>query len=229
METHIHVVVAGAGAEAARALRATLVTYTRAFNRRRGGEGSLVEDAVEAFCRPAPDALAKTIRYVHHNPLKTTPPLVRQAYEYPWSSARAFAGLSLAGVANVALAREMLGQSARAVGGVAPPLVGAEPLPAPGAAPGTLLGAVAETYGLPIEELWGAGRGANVCEARAAFLQLGRLESYSLQMLAYPGSRRCLWTCARSGSRARSLVSRGYGRGSRDRRRGWRECPTRSR
>jgi hypothetical protein len=189
MDTHIHVVAEMPAARARQRLEAALVRHTRAVNARRGSLGRLLRGPVEAVPAPDEDGLARMIQYVHENPVRTRQPLVRLAFAYRWSSLRAYAGLSLAGVANVGRALALAGPRAprlRPAGvGPAPVQAGLDrAAPWPSAPPPLLLAAAAETYGLPARDLPSAARSAALVRARSLFLGLGRLEGYSPTLLA---------------------------------------------
>ena len=192
MDTHLHVVAEGPGEHVRRWLDQALTTYVRAFNRRHGARGWLLRGPPEATVPIDAFELARTIRYVHENPVKAG--MVDHAFEFPWSSQRAFAGLTLARSANVERACAMVGggQGAPAGGsqaligrlrGVSVALADLEPAAVPSATPGILLAAAAETYGVSAMALAGPCRDEALTLTRALFLALGRLESYSLAQL----------------------------------------------
>lgn len=183
MDTHLHVVAEGPLDRVRCRLDAALKAYLRAFNRRWEGAG-LLRGSVAAVAVPDADELARAVRYVHANPTRTQPPLAGRPIDYPWSSARAFAGLSLAGVVSVERAAALLGPPARRVAGVRPPLADIEPSSVPTASPRTLLAAAADVYGVPPWELPGGGRDRRLVSARALFVRLGRIEGYVLMQLA---------------------------------------------
>jgi hypothetical protein len=185
MDTHVHGVVEGREgvASAAAALRA----YARSFNRRHGlgGGGGLLRGPVHATPVPDPEELARAIRYVHENPVRTNPPMARRAIDFEWSSARDFAGLSADPAANVSRARALLGPSraARAVGFV-PAIAPLDRSRVPRELPGLLLAAAAQAFRLRPDDLAGGGRGPEVAAARRVYVRLGALESYSHAQLA---------------------------------------------
>ncbi len=161
MDTHFHVVAEGPPDPLERALRA----YVRWFDRRHGRRGGLRRGPVEAFPKRGSIELVRAIRYVHANPLKTQPPLVGRALEFPWSGEREYVGLSCAGVVALRRVRAL-------VGGVpalspAPSLAAAEPRRGPTAAPGALVAAAAQAYGVDPAALAGPARFGHVAAARA--------------------------------------------------------------
>jgi len=181
MGTHAHVVAEGGAAPLARRLEHELVTYTRAFNRRHGRRGRLLRGPVAWAPRiECGRELARALHYVHENPLQTRTPLVAHAHEYPWSSRRAFAGLSLATHANTGRARELLGKDASWISGPRIRFADVDPVPAPTVGLATLLGAAAQVFGVPPASILDGRRTPEVQAARALFVQLARLEAFSL-------------------------------------------------
>lgn len=197
MDTHLHVVVEGEPAHTRRWLDRGLTTYARAFRRRHGrseaegqpdpgeDDGALLRGPIHVTdAVPGPDELARTIYYVHENPVKSR--LVDEPFEHPWSSARAFAGLSLAPSASVDRALDRLGAPPLWKIGVsrAPPLGGIDKMPAPTASPAMLLHAIADTYGLRPWAIASKRQSETFTVPRAAFLRLGKLEGYQVDQLA---------------------------------------------
>ncbi len=186
MDTHVHFVVEGPAEHTERWLAAALTAYVRAFRRRhRLDADEVLRGPIHAYpAPPSPDELARTIHYVHENPVAAD--VVADALHYEWSSARAFAGLSLAGFANVPRAVELLGPGSRRFErprGL-PSLAGLDPAPAPTASPALILSAAAEVYGVPPWVVASSSR-ADVLDApRALFLRHGQLESYGVEQLA---------------------------------------------
>src|SRR2546421_7375626 len=126
MGTHFHATVEGPVEAARRSLAIAFRAYARWFGRRHGEPGALLRGPPTGNPKTSAFELFRTIQYVHANPLKTKKPLARNELDYPWSSAREFAGLSLAGIANVGRARELLGPHASGVVTQGPPLAGLE-------------------------------------------------------------------------------------------------------
>ncbi len=181
MSTHLHIVVEAPDSEAAAAaLASALYGYARRFNVRHGCEGGLRD---EVDCRPkvGAEAIARAIVYDMENPTRTRRPLATRAVEWRWSCAREFAGLSLAGVTNVARAR-MVCRPHR-LGGSAP-LADLAPAPAPSMDRERVLAAAAETLLVPPGALAGDGRSTRLRFGRALFVRLGQLEGFSLRELA---------------------------------------------
>jgi hypothetical protein len=183
MDTHLHVVADGPPGHVRRRLEAGLKAYLRSFNRRHSG-GGVLRGPIDARPIADEDELLRTIRYDHDNPVRTRNPLVDRAIDFPWSSARAFAGLSLARAANVARAVARLGPAAYRLTAPRPPLADLEPSRTPSASPEMLLFASADVYGVRPWDLPSPKRVAPLPEARALFLRLGQLESYSVRRLA---------------------------------------------
>ncbi len=178
-------VVRGAAAECAAALEAALAAYLRRLNERLGEEGDLLRGPVGAHPATGSFELGRMIDYVHENPRKTATPIVEVAVHYPWSSQRAYDGLSLAPFANVGRAEAILGpHAARARTADRPDLEDLAPSRVPEATPDTLLAAAADTFGLAPWRLAGRERGPRLNAARALFLRLAALEGYSLARLA---------------------------------------------
>lgn len=183
MDTHVHVIAEGPSNRVRRGLGSSLKAYLRVFNRRWHGAGVL-RGPVAAIGIACEEELLRAIRYVHANPTRTQAPLAGRPVDYPWSSARAFAGLSLARVAHVERALALLGRCAGRVVGERPQLADIEPSCVPSAGPQTLLFAAAAVYGVPPWELPGPSRDAQLVSARALFVRLGQLEGYFLRQLA---------------------------------------------
>ncbi len=182
MATHLHVEAAASLAEGRLRLGHVLASYVRRFNRRHGTSGPLLRGPVDAFPAESREELARQVRYVHDNPLKTRPPLVERAIDYRWSGARALAGLSLAGDLNVVRALEAVGPSAARALAFAP-LGGIAPCEVPGGAPAVLLSAAAVAYGEPPAALACPARSPRLLRARALYLRLGALEGYGIAQL----------------------------------------------
>lgn len=183
MDTHVHVIAEAAADRAKRWFSAGIEAYLRAFNRRWRG-GGVLRDPIDARPIPDEDGLLRAIRYDHENPLRTRVPLVERAIDYPWSGARAFAGLSLAPAANVERATELIGPLASRLRDARPPLADLDPRTVPVAGPRTLILAAADVYGTRPWDLPSPKRAAPLPEARALFLRLGQLEGYSARRLA---------------------------------------------
>lgn len=87
MTNHVHLIVVPATPESlTRAIAETHRRYTRAINFREGWRGYLWQGRFASFPMDEPH-LAAAMRYVERNPVAAG--LVRQAEEYPWSSAPA--------------------------------------------------------------------------------------------------------------------------------------------
>jgi hypothetical protein len=125
------------------------------------------------------------IRYVHKNPLDTHPPLVAHAVEFPWSSARAYAGLTRASPANPERARTLLGPDAHGVTPSLPfKLASLEPASSPTVSLETLVEAAGQAYSVLGAHLRSNRRAPVLAAARSVFVALGRLESYRDRHLA---------------------------------------------
>ncbi len=183
MDTHVHLVVEGDdGAGAADRLERALATYARGFNERHGLAGRL-RGPVDVRAKVGPEEIARAISYGHGNPLRARNSSIERAFEYRWSGARELAGISLAGVLNVARARFACGPFASWLGGTMV-LADIDPAPVSLHSPEVLLAAAAETYLLPPAALAGPGRDERSLAARALFLRLGQIESLSVRQLA---------------------------------------------
>jgi hypothetical protein len=182
MDTHLHVVAEGAAGLLTRRLDAALLAYARAFNRRHGRRGGLLRGPSAATPVPGPFELGRAIRYVHENPVSAD--LAADAIEWPWSSARAFAGLVRERLASVARARALV--DPRAIGMLGRPVTLAEAAPAdaPSHMPFTLLLAAAQALALDPAAIVGARRDPAPTAGRALFVRLGLLEGYQHRQLA---------------------------------------------
>jgi len=123
--------------------------------------------------------VARTINYVHENPCRTKPQLVADAVNFAWSSAPVFAGLVTPSGLNVARAREIVGEDARWALPGRRRLTDLESAAAPTALLSELLRATARACGVLAEDLASASGTHELGRARAVFVVLGRLESYT--------------------------------------------------
>jgi len=113
-----------------------------------------------------------------------------RSFEYSWSGARAFVGLTRASLANVSRATTLLGERARWVAPAMPPtLADLEPAEVPCAGPELILAAAADAYGCGPDALASRRIGPDLCAARAVYVRLGGLESYTHEQLAGPLAR----------------------------------------
>ena len=87
MTNHVHLVlVPDQAAALARAVGEAHRRYTRAVNFREGVRGHLFQERFHSFPIQQDRHLLAVIRYVECNPVRAR--MVRQAVDYPWSSAR---------------------------------------------------------------------------------------------------------------------------------------------
>jgi REP element-mobilizing transposase RayT len=90
MDNHYHLTLRGDGLRMGRMIRDLEKTYARSFNQKTGHEGALFEGRFGSVRLPDVETLAYVTRYVHANCRdKGVSP-----ERYPWSSARAYLGLS---------------------------------------------------------------------------------------------------------------------------------------
>jgi hypothetical protein len=136
-----------------------------------------------------PRELARQIAYVHENPVRLRSPIVSEDVHFEWSSARAYAGLSLARFTNVARALTLLGKERRRVVRRPVPLADLAPARFPDGPLDLVLAAAAQAYELPASALAGAGLDPEAVAARAVYVALGRLEGFSTEHLAAPLGR----------------------------------------
>lgn len=198
MGSHLHVVAEGPADHTTRWLESALHGYTRAFNARHGLDGRLLRGPVAAHPRvPEPFELVRLINYVHNNPCDHKHPLVERARHYPWSSRRAYIGLSLSGIANVARAFELVADPrlVRRLIGQPASLADLDPVPAPTASLDTLLQAAADVYGVPPWDVAGTSRAPRLAMARGLLVRLARLESYTLEQAGGAIGRTKSWMC----------------------------------
>lgn len=191
MDTHLHTTAEAASeAEAVKRLSAALTPHIRARNRRVGKKAELLRGPIDVKPITSPEQLARAIEYDHKNPCRTTPPLAKRAFEWRWSGARAFGGLSLSTAVNVPRALERCerfvgwarGPRIELVKAPLPEKAGAKP--APTASPEVLLAAAADALGVRRSFLPAAKRAPELSVARSLFLRLGEIEAYSLAQLA---------------------------------------------
>lgn len=87
MTNHVHLVVVPARPDAlARAIGEAHRHYTRYVNFRAGVRGHLFQERFHSFPIQTDQHLVAVVRYVECNPVRAR--MIRQAVEYPWSSAR---------------------------------------------------------------------------------------------------------------------------------------------
>jgi hypothetical protein len=185
MDNHAHLLAEGEAEALRRAFDRALALYARWFNTRHELVGPLRRGPVEALLAGEPDAIGRALRYIHRNPVKTDPPIATAEVYYPWSSARAFAGLAREPLVNVARAVEVVGRHA----GWALPrrleLADLEVSPVPSAGPELILRGAAQVFGLERCRLVAARvTEPRAVAARAVYVTLGRLESYRDGQLA---------------------------------------------
>jgi hypothetical protein len=182
MHTHLHLVVEGPLAEILPLTNDALWGYTQSFNRRHGLSGPLLRGPVTAIAKHDAFELMRTIDYVHDNPTACDPPIVERAVHFEWSSARAFAGLSLAPFPNVARARALLGRERVRLR--RPELADLDAVAVPSVHPRQILIAAAQTFGVDPAEVVSSSRARGAIAARQGFVRIGRLESYTDAQLA---------------------------------------------
>ncbi len=182
MPTHVHVVAEGAADDLRERLARAIATYTRAFNVREGSRGLKLRGEIVAIPVRDEEQLVRALLYVHMNPVKGA--IVERAVDSTWTSAREFAELSLAGVANVARVAGLIGARFGRIGCSAPPLADLEPRERPSAMAEEVLAAAAQAFGVAEDDLRSTRRELALVRARAAFVHLGRLESYRDSQLA---------------------------------------------
>lgn len=200
MHTRLHLVVEGPVELVVRLTTEALVAYTRSFNARHGFSGQLLRGPVLAIPKRTPFELKRLIDYVHENPCATKPPVVQLPVHFEWSSARPFAGLSLAPFPNVARARELLGKERLRLRRPAP--AGLEPVCVSTVHPTEILVAAAQAYGVDPSLVMGKSRETAVVAARRLFVVLGSLESYDcVQLAPFLGvTRQRTWQMGREGA-----------------------------
>lgn len=182
MPTHVHVILHAAAEAARQIMKRVLAGYARWYNAHRGEEHRLFRDEIEAYpCHDAGVFFTKLL-YVHENPLRAG--MATLAIDYFWSSARELAGFSLAETVNLRKTLEVLGPIAWDAIDPLPPLADLEPARFPGASPELIRAAAAEAYGLTPGAFFDRERAKETALARALFLKLGQLESYSVTDLA---------------------------------------------
>ena len=88
MTNHVHLVVVPPddAAALARAIGEAHRRYTRRVNFREGVRGHLFQERFHSFPIQTDHHLLTVVRYVERNPVRAN--MVRQAVDYPWSSAR---------------------------------------------------------------------------------------------------------------------------------------------
>ena len=88
MTNHVHLVMVPPddAAALARAIGEAHRRYTRLVNFREGVRGHLFQERVHSFPIQTDRYLLTVVRYVERNPVRAN--MVRQAVDYPWSSAR---------------------------------------------------------------------------------------------------------------------------------------------
>ena len=195
MATHLHAVVEGDPESARSRAMPAFVSYTRSFNARHGLRGTLLRGRPELFGKADSAALAKAVSYVHQNPMSTEPPLVAREVDFDWSSARAFAGLARDRFVDTERARLLLGLYLRRITLEHPALAGLEQAFVPCATPARILSAVAATLRVLPADMASPRRSPELVAARAVYVTLGRLESYSDRQLARPLGRSRTRTC----------------------------------
>jgi len=179
LDTHLHVVVEGPESATTRRFERALADYARAFNKRRPDTPLVLRGKPVRVPKDGPFETARTIKYTHENPMKTTPPLAASEELYPWSSAPVFAGLVADDRVNAARARDVVSGHERWALPSPRRLEGLEPSTRPSALLDTLLRASARACSVLAEDMTSASGAHELGRARAVFARLARLESYN--------------------------------------------------
>jgi REP element-mobilizing transposase RayT len=174
MDSHVHLVLAGAPADVLPLVERLRAAYARAFRSRHGFAASWrgptrVHELDDARCE-----LASKIRYVHLNPVRAG--MVEVAIEWPWSSIREYVGLSFAGIANVARSRKLAGDLP---GEIDEPQAQARPIDLASA-----LAAAAQAYGFAPDELPSEARLRRAIPARTLFVHVSVEAGHTHQAIA---------------------------------------------
>ena len=193
MSTHLHLVLYRDSDSASRETAKLLSGYTRRFNNRHGLNGSLLRGPVEALRVDGRENIGRVLRYVHENPLKTRVPLVDRAIDYEWSSCRDIAGFRLAGWVDPRRIWDLLGSKAQWTLGSVPTLIDPVTLSHRMDHPSMLGAAVAAVFGVSIEHIRGKARSESMRIARRTFLEVGRMQGYSLAELGRELMRGRAW------------------------------------
>lgn len=92
MDNHFHLIAFGSLEAIARMMRSLKGTYSQDANKRYGRKGHLFQSIYGSFPIEDESYLAAAVLYLHNNPVRAG--IVRNAFDYPWSSAREYAGES---------------------------------------------------------------------------------------------------------------------------------------
>ena len=184
MTTHAHLVTLGELAPVRRALAHALQGYARWFNRRYEREGRLFRGRPMAVEIADAEQLARAIQYVHENPLKAKPPLCARVVEFPWASARAYAGLDFSGLADVEKGLEAVRPFAWRIDRGGPELADLQRVRRFEIRPDLHLAAAAQVHGLAPAELVAARGRASHVEACALYAVLGIFDGFEQRDLA---------------------------------------------
>lgn len=112
MRNHYHLLVATPDANLSRAMGQLGSAYTQDFNRRHRRAGHLFQGRYKALLVDKDSYLLELSRYIHLNPVRVGE--VSRAWEFPWSSARAYVGKAAA--PEFLCVAEVLGHFGRRLG-----------------------------------------------------------------------------------------------------------------
>ena len=90
MGNHYHLLLQTPHGNLGRVMRHLNGVYTQRYNRLKRTDGPLFRGRYKSILVDEDNYLLQLSRYIHRNPLETTPPLVKSLDTYPWSSYPAF-------------------------------------------------------------------------------------------------------------------------------------------
>jgi REP element-mobilizing transposase RayT len=175
MDTHLHLVLEGERDPLEDQFMRLLRAYGGAYLRKHRLGGPLLRGRPVLLPIASERELARTIHYVHDNPVEVVDDITRQL-EYEWSSAREYGGLSLLQITNVARVELVLDDQIALVRPRRVHLFGLECLHAPLVPLEVILAASSQVLGLTTDEVRGDGRSIAIRRARAIFMALAKVE-----------------------------------------------------
>jgi hypothetical protein len=183
MGNHVHFLMEGAPEVLEPICRRMLSDYSRAYRARHVDfQGQLFVDPFDFRAKTTEAEIKNAVKYLHENPTKAG--MVARSWEYPWSSARAFIGLTRVSCVSVDKVRQVLGKLAQyAVEDEPPPTPDLGPIDIPMTTLPVLLGAASQTYALDPLAL-GTHYAQGLRAVRTLFVRLARLEGYSVSTIA---------------------------------------------
>jgi hypothetical protein len=183
MDNHVHFLVEGTQEAVEPLTRRVFADFKRFYCERYSDfQGQLFLEPIDFRPKSTESDIKNAVKYHHENPKRAN--LVAMAWEYPWSSARAFVGLTRVSCVDVTKVRSVLGHLAPyVVEDPVPPTPDLEPVETPRTTLPVLLAAAAQTYHVDPAHL-GPNYAQRLRHVRVLFVRLARCEGYDIPIIA---------------------------------------------